>query len=1079
MGVFDLFRKEEQGAGNHTDIGSLIRDLQSGDAERMKAATSQLQAMGKPALVPLLEKAQGANDTLRLRIIFVIHGLAGVTPSEVCTCMKTCCRMENTEIETLLALPGRNAIPYILKMMTDPDCHIRSVAAGALAEIGEPGVPVLVKALSHRSHRIRAGAAEALVRQKWMPKNNDDYFHFLLAQEKWPDMIRAKKGAVPYLTEALSDRYYGIRMGAAKALGAIGDPRAISALGSLLADDENEVCISAIEALEQIHDEKAVRPLVDALSHKSYNVRHMAATALSFLNWTPDNPDEKACFYLASEQWHELTRMGRAAIPHLVDLLGNPRYTLRAGAASALKAMGTPGREALVAAAHSQDPVIRNAALETLNESTGVRSQAATPAVPDQHPTGAVSPKKPVVPLDPRAQPGKSPQLSSNNTHPVPELKAGSQPAEPVVHPPPDPQSEEQPARKPREFVPPPPPKCADLSARERTPDFSGLAKEVPEPESSDEEIATLINTLQSGDENIRTLAVDALGRIGPRAIDALAGAIRDPSTEVRLAAADALGRIPDNRATTPLIEALQDSDEEVRAVVARSLGRIGDSDGFIPLISALMDPDAGVRASAEKALGSFGEKAAGPVRKLLSHTNPLVRGSAAAILATIAVTAAIPDLEQLVTDPDTEVQERAVVALGSLGVPAIPVLAVFLASADPTIRLLAVIGLGQVGPAAEEYLVAACRDEDDAVRERACALCAALCRKAEGDATFPPAECVISSSPVPIRESAVPSVPIPVPGTHRQVKSDENTILFLIDTLAHYSTQIQLSAAKSLAAIGEPAVDLLISALTSEKALVRIRATQVLGHIGDTRAIIPLTTSLDGPDTDMRKAAAEALGQIGGPETITDLIRLLHDPAEEIRIAGARALGATGHSEAIDGLIDALCDEEYSVRAEVFDVMTRNGTIAIPALVAALCHPSREIRRGAVSCLDALGWEPETIEELVQYQIAREAWVALSQAGDCALTPIRRLVLSSAEEDLRMGAILTLVKMESPGAIDLLIEALQDKSLQIRRKAMNALVDRGESAHDPLMAAAASPNPDIRAASEKVLERISRKSSA
>ncbi|MDD1686639.1 HEAT repeat domain-containing protein [Methanoregula sp.] len=1079
MGVFDLFRQEEPDRIGRTGIENLIRDLQSNDPDRVKVATTSLQAFGKPALVPLLEKIRNADDALRLRILFVLHGLDNVTPSEICTCIKTSCRMEDTEIETLLSLPGRNALPWLLKIIADADSHVRLVAIGALAEIGEPGVPVLVKALSHRSHRIRAGAAEALVRQKWMPKNNDDYFHFLLAQEKWPDMIRAKKGAVPYLTEALSDRYYGIRMGAAKALGAIGDPRAISALGSLLADDENEVCISAIEALEQIHDEKAVRPLVDALSHKSYNVRHMAATALSFLNWTPDNSDEKARFCLASEQWHELTRMGKAAIPYLVDLLGNPRYTLRAGAASALKAMGTPGREALVAAAHSQDPVISNAALETLNESSGVRSQTTAPAVPDQHPTGAVSPKKPVAPLDPRAPHGKSPQLPSNNTHPAPEQKAGSQPAEPVVHPPPDPQPEEQPARKPREFVPPPLPDSADLSARERTPDFSGLAKEVSEPEISDEEIATLINTLQSGDENIRTLAVDALGRIGPRAIDALAGAIRDPSMEVRLAAADALGRIPDKRATTPLIEALQDSDEEVRAAAARSLGRIGDPDGFIPLISALTDPDASVRTSAEKALGSFGQMAAGPVQKLLSHTNPLVRGSAAAILVTIAGTAAIQDIEQLVSDPDTEVRERAVVALGSLGVPAIPALAFFLASADPAIRLLAVIGLGQVGPAAEEYLVAACRDKDAAVRERASTLHAVLRKKAEAEAALAPSECVIPSTSVSLPGPAGASTPTTEHETCRPVKSDGDTILFLIETLAHYSPQIQRSAAKSLITIGEPAIIPLINALASEKPQIRIPAARVLGSIGDTRAIPPLTALLDSTDTGMRRAVAEALGKIGDPGSIPDLIELLRDPSEEMRIAGARALGAIGHYEAITGLIEALCDEEYSVRAEVCDVMTRNGLIVIPSLVGALCHPSREIRRGAVSCLDTLGWEPDTIEELVYYQIACEAWVALSQAGDCALAPLHRLVLSSDEEDLRMGAVLTLVKMESPGAIDLLIEALRDKSLQVRRKAMNALVDRGESARDPLIAATTSSDPDIRSASAHVLERISRKSSA
>ncbi len=1076
MGVFDLFRQDEPGSG--TDIDHLIEKLRSSDPDCRKTAISDLQAFGKPALLPLVEKTKGADDALRIKLLFVLYGLSDVTPSEVCTCMKTHGRMENKEIIALLSLPGRNALSPLLKMMADPDHSVRMLATGALAEVGEPGVPVLVRALSHRSHRIRAGAAEALVRQKWAPKNNDEYLSFLIAQEQWPDLIRARKNAVPYLIDLLSDRQYGIRMEAAKALGAIGDPKAIPALGGLLANEENEMCICAIEALEKIQNEKAIRPLVDALSHHSYNIRHVAATALSSFDWTPDTPDERARFYLASEEWHELTRMGRAAIPYLVEMLANPRYSLRVSAAGCLKAIGPPGREALVAATRSKDPLVRSTALEILNESV-VAPPRPPAGVPDPHPVGTTRTKSP-APASP-GSPSRTPPPSPATFHPAPAQNTGAHSAEPLSRPAPAPMQPRPEAPRQREFVPPEPTAAPEPAGRERIPDFSGLAKETPEAEISDEEIASLISTLKSTDENLRTLAVDALGRIGPRAIDALAGALSDPSWEVRQAAADVLGRIPDERVTALLIEALKDTDEEVRATAARSLGRVGDFAGFVPLISALMDPDAGVRTSAEEALGTFGEKAASPLRKLFVHEHPFVRGSAAAILAKVAGADAIPDISYLFFDPDTAVQERAAVAIGSLGTPAIPVFSDLLAQPDPALRLLAVTGLYHAGPTAEEYLVAACKDGDAAVRDRALTLYNALCRKRDEDTALAPAECVIAPSFLPRSDFAEPSAPAPAaePERQRSATSDEETIRFLIETLAHYSPQIQRSAVESLVMIGQPAAGLLIEALASPTPLIRTRAALVLGRINDPRAVPPLKALLVGMDPGMRSAAAAALGQMGDPATIPDLTLLLGDPAEGIRIAGVQALGATGHPDAFAVLIEALGDEEYTVRAAAAEVLTGHGTAAVPTLIGALCHPSRDIRKGAVTCLNAIGWEPESIEELVHYQIAREAWIELSQAGDCALDPLRRLALTSAEEDLRMGAVITLVKIESPGAIELLIEALRDKSMLIRRKAMNALIDRGESARDPLVAAADSSDPDIRVTSAQVLERLHRKTNA
>ena len=44
-----------------------------------------------------------------------------------------------------------------------PACRSQTVAASMLAHCGEPAVPVLIKALTHRDHRVRNNAACALI----------------------------------------------------------------------------------------------------------------------------------------------------------------------------------------------------------------------------------------------------------------------------------------------------------------------------------------------------------------------------------------------------------------------------------------------------------------------------------------------------------------------------------------------------------------------------------------------------------------------------------------------------------------------------------------------------------------------------------------------------------------------------------------------------------------------------------------------------------------------------------------------------------------------------------------------------
>lgn len=63
----------------------------------------------------------------------------------------------------------------------------------------------------------------------------------------------------------------------------------------------------------------------------------------------------------------------------------------------------------------------------------------------------------------------------------------------------------------------------------------------------------------------------------------------------------------------------------------------------------------------------------------------------------------------------------------------------------------------------------------------------------------------------------------------------------------------------------------------------LRVTACQVLGNLGDERAVAPLVATLE--DEDTRWAAVDALAQIGAASALQPLSKLLRDPREEVRL--------------------------------------------------------------------------------------------------------------------------------------------------------------------------------------------------
>src|SRR5579859_3253183 len=105
------------------------------------------------------------------------------------------------------------------------------------------------------------------------------------------------------------------------------------------------------------------------------------------------------------------------------------------------------------------------------------------------------------------------------------------------------------------------------------------------------------LQRIKSRDPKTRCRMIEEMAAKGEAtAFDAIAEAMSDDESEVRLSAARALGVLRDERALGPLLSALKDRKPDVRAAAVMSLRVLGDKRAVDQLKLSLEDPDHSVR---------------------------------------------------------------------------------------------------------------------------------------------------------------------------------------------------------------------------------------------------------------------------------------------------------------------------------------------------------------------------------------------------------------------------------------------------------------------------------------------------
>src|SRR5262249_12159427 len=202
-----------------------------------------------------------------------------------------------------------------------------------------------------------------------------------------------------------------------------------------------------------------------------------------------------------------------------------------------------------------------------------------------------------------------------------------------------------------------------------------------------------LVELLKHENARARSVAANALGRIGADAAEPVLQVFAGDDPKARVAAARVFAQLDDVRAAVPrLAEALKDKDATVRVVALQALQDLGpDAVAAVPaLVAVAKSTDANTRPSALLALGRIGPgaKAAAPaLAEAWKDASSVIRVRAAEALWQVdpGNKEVLPVLIEGLKERTTCVSAAA--ALGRMGVaarPAVPILAERLADKDP-----------------------------------------------------------------------------------------------------------------------------------------------------------------------------------------------------------------------------------------------------------------------------------------------------------------------------------------------------------------------------------------------------------
>ncbi len=459
-------------------------------------------------------------------------------------------------------------------------------------------------------------------------------------REVWRLWAKQDEHLIEQLTTLLGATQRQRRARVAMILGYIGGPRATDALLAALQDQSGGVRLMAAKALGAIGDERAIEPLITLLLRDYFFIGSAIADTLAqfgepavlpLLNLLPRLGLLERQRGVVVQRWifEVLGKLkDQRAIPPLLKLLNHQDPVLAYRAAKALSSFGEPVLAPLLQALTSDDRRLRERAAYALGY-TGA-AQAAAPLLRLlrkrwEHPYVYQMAYEAVVRL--------------GNGEALPLLLTALQDKKKLVRACAAEALGELGDRRAMEPL--------LMALQDIDPNVRSKAARALGRLGDQQAIEALIDALSDQEWPVRKFAAEALGNLDDqRAVEPLLTALREPNHQARAQVIRALGKLGDTRAVQPLLSLLREPDLEkfsgVKDWTIRVLGNLGDQRAVEPLLTLLEETgrgeqESGRRAIIIEALGQLGDRRAVPALiAILEQDTLFLRCSAAQALGAI-----------------------------------------------------------------------------------------------------------------------------------------------------------------------------------------------------------------------------------------------------------------------------------------------------------------------------------------------------------------------------------------------------------------------------------------------------------
>lgn len=539
-------------------------------------------------------------------------------------------------------------------------------------------------------------------------------------------------------------------------------------------------------------------------------------------------------------------------------------------------------------------------------------------------------------------------------------------------------------------------------------------------------------------DDNVAVAAIEALGRVGGRAVvDLLVETVESRRFFRTFAAIDVLGKSGDPRAISPLVALLDDPHYSFEA--ARALGRSSDSAAVAPLGRLLCSPADGQVRVAALALADLRQKHG----ERFGTTEPVDSALAA------APSVATRRLAQCLSGSDPNEQVAIITIMGCLrDEAAIPALVMGLDGA-PEIAQAAAVALGQLSRDSDIALVASLWEGSSARRQ-------ALLPTLSGSRALEAVAGCLRDPEAVVRRLACEA--LARIGSPRAVPE-------LFHTLNDPNPAVVQAAISAIASLGyDDTPALAVAAARSGAAPVRRAALRILSYAGSPEAMSVFEVGTRDADPRVREAAIQGLPLLESSEALDLLLGLTNEPLPQTRASALRALGdCTLEPRIVHRLELGLSDPEPWVRYYACQSLGKLRAEACAGAVAELVSdPAGQVRLAAIEALSHL---PGDLAFATLRDAARSAELELRRAALIGLGLSRRgealtLLLehtSSPDAATRLIALSALASFGTAEALAVLVRAVRDPEENVHLAALGLLGTRSGAEATQLLASFAT----------------------